>query len=80
VTLIDLSGKVALVTGAARDVGREISLGLAGEGASVAVNYKGSEAQANELVAQIEAAGGKARAYQCDVADYAAVCAMVKKV
>jgi 2-hydroxycyclohexanecarboxyl-CoA dehydrogenase len=75
-----MNGKVALVTGAARDVGREIALGLAGEGVSVAINYNGSQAQANELVAQIEAAGGRACAYQCDVADYAAVSAMVAKV
>jgi len=75
-----LDGKVALVTGAARDVGREIALALAGEGAAVAVNYRGSEAAAHELVAQIADAGGTARAYQADVADYAAVGGMVAAV
>lgn len=75
-----LKGKVALVTGAARDVGREIALALAGEGAAVAVNYRGSEKEAKDLVAEIESAGGKARAYRCDVADYDAVKRMVESI
>ncbi|MBR0766452.1 SDR family NAD(P)-dependent oxidoreductase [Bradyrhizobium japonicum] len=75
-----LKGKVALVTGAARDVGREIALSLAAEGAAVAVNYRGSKDEAANVVAEIEAAGGKAIAYQADVADYGAVTKMVDSV
>ena len=74
---LGLQGKVALVTGGARDVGREVTLGLAGEGARVAVNYNHSTKQAEAVVEEIEAGGGMARAYQCDVADYPAVQAMV---
>jgi NAD(P)-dependent dehydrogenase (short-subunit alcohol dehydrogenase family) len=75
-----LKGKVALVTGAARDVGREIALGLAAEGAAVAVNYRGSKEQAAAVVAEIERSGGKAIAYGADVADFVAVQDMVSKI
>ncbi|MBN9042931.1 MAG: 3-oxoacyl-ACP reductase [Rhizobiales bacterium 62-47] len=75
-----LKGKVALVTGAARDVGREIALSLAAEGAAVAVNYRGSKDLADEVVAEITRNGGKAIAYGADVSDFAAVQAMVSKI
>jgi len=75
-----LAGKVALVTGAGRDVGRAISLALAAEGATVAVNYNSSQAEAQAVAAEIEAAGGKARAYQANVGDYAQVCRMVEAI
>lgn len=75
-----LSDKVALVTGGARDVGAEIALGLAAEGAIVAVNYRSSPAEAEAVVEKIIAAGGKARAYQADVADYTAVREMVDRI
>src|ERR1700726_18234 len=74
---LGLNGRIALVTGAARDVGREIALTLAAEGATVAVNYRSSAKDANEVVAAIAAKGGKAKAYRADVADFAAVQAMV---
>ncbi|MGH7040738.1 MAG: SDR family NAD(P)-dependent oxidoreductase [Acetobacteraceae bacterium] len=74
---LDLDGKVALVTGASRDVGRAIALSLAEEGARVAVNYRSSPGQAAEVVAAIAAAGGLARAWQADVGERAAVTAMV---
>jgi NAD(P)-dependent dehydrogenase (short-subunit alcohol dehydrogenase family) len=75
-----LKGKVALVTGAARDVGREIALSLAAEGAAVAVNYRGSKEQAEAVVTEIERSGGKAIAYGADVSDFAAVQDMVSKI
>jgi 3-oxoacyl-[acyl-carrier protein] reductase len=77
---LGLSGRVALVTGAARDVGREIALTLAVEGAAVAVNYRSSRAEAEALVAEIAGKGGKAKAYQTDVADFAAAQAMVAAI
>jgi 2-hydroxycyclohexanecarboxyl-CoA dehydrogenase len=75
-----LKGKVALVTGGARDVGREIALALGAEGAMVAVNYLHSKADADETVAQIKAKGGQAAAYCADVTDLKAVQTMVEAV
>ncbi|SVC18473.1 uncharacterized protein METZ01_LOCUS271327, partial [marine metagenome] len=75
-----LAGKVALVTGGARDVGREIGMALANEGAALAINYRGSEDEANRLVAEIKGAGGTAKAYGADVSDYEAVCAMTEQI
>ncbi|HEX8006100.1 MAG TPA: 3-oxoacyl-ACP reductase family protein [Trebonia sp.] len=66
---MSLDGKVALVTGGARGIGRAICLALAGAGAGVAVNYRSSEAEAADLVRQIEMAGGKAVALAGDVGD-----------
>ena len=77
---LGLKDRIALVTGAGRDVGREIALSLAAEGASVAVNYHSSGKEAETLVAEIAAEGGKAKAYQADVANFAAVKAMVEAV
>ena len=75
-----LKGKVALVTGAGRDVGRDIALSLAAEGASVAVNYNGSHEKAAAVVATIEKGGGKAIAYKADIANFDEVKAMVAKI
>lgn len=61
------TGKVALVTGGGRDIGREVSLRLAREGAKVLVNYRSDDAAAAETVAAIEAAGGTAVLHQADV-------------
>ena len=77
---LGLKDKVALVTGAGRGVGREIALSLAAEGAKVAVNYRSSSTDAQSLVAEIAAKGGMAKAYQADVADFAAVKALVDAV
>lgn len=63
----NLSGKVALVTGASRGIGRGIALGLADAGASVVVNYAGNVQKAQEVVTQIEQQGGKAIAIQADM-------------
>jgi 3-oxoacyl-[acyl-carrier protein] reductase len=77
---LGLKGKIAVVTGATSGVGREIALSLAAEGASVAVNYRSSATEAEALVGEIAAMGGKAAAYQADVADFAAVKAMIEKI
>jgi 3-oxoacyl-[acyl-carrier protein] reductase len=63
-----LLGKIALVTGASRGIGRAIALALATEGASIAVNYASSSSAADEVVGIIEAAGGSAIALKADVA------------
>lgn len=76
---MNLEGKVALVTGASRGIGREIALQLAREGCNVAVNYSGSEAKANEVVDEIKGLGREAIAVQCNVSDSDAVQAMVKE-
>lgn len=65
-----LEGKIALVTGASRGIGREIALTLGAKGAVVIVNYNGSAPKAEEVVKEIEAAGGRAEAVQCNVADF----------
>jgi NAD(P)-dependent dehydrogenase (short-subunit alcohol dehydrogenase family) len=62
-----LDGQVALVTGSAKRIGRSIALRLAGEGAAIVVNYRGSKADADAVVREIQAAGVKAVAIQADV-------------
>lgn len=67
---MNLSGKIALVTGASRGIGRQIALTLAGYGAAVIVNYNGSAQKAEEVVKEIKENGGEAEAVQCDVSQY----------
>jgi 3-oxoacyl-[acyl-carrier protein] reductase len=62
-----LAGQTALVTGASRGIGRAVALELAGAGATVAVNYASSSGAAEEVIAQISAAGGSAYALKADV-------------
>ena len=70
-------GKVAVVTGGARGIGRAIALRLAAEGASVVVNYLSNQAAADEVVSQIQAAGGQAIAVQGDVGNVAQAQALI---
>lgn len=75
-----LDGKVALVTGASRGIGRAIAIRLAAEGAKVAINFAGNTEKAEAVKAEIEAVGGEALLVQANVADAAAVEEMVAKV
>jgi 3-oxoacyl-[acyl-carrier protein] reductase len=75
-----LGNKVALVTGGSRGIGRAIALDLAKNGASVAVNFAGSEAKANEVVNEIKANGGNAFAIKADVSNGDEVQQMIKAV
>src|SRR5436853_2327021 len=74
----ELAGKVAIVTGGARNIGRAIARSLAAGGAAVMVNAKTSRAEAEETVGMIQAAGGKAALHIADVTDSGAVAAMVE--
>lgn len=65
-----LEGKIAVVTGASRGIGRAIAKKLASQGATVIVNYNGSEKLALEVVSEIIDKGGNAKAIQCNVTDY----------
>jgi 3-oxoacyl-[acyl-carrier protein] reductase len=75
-----LAGRIALVTGASRGIGREIAVALAAVGARVVVNYARSPEAAAEVVREIEATGAQAWAHQANVAVEAEVEAMVKAV
>ncbi|OGL17987.1 MAG: 3-oxoacyl-ACP reductase [Candidatus Rokubacteria bacterium RIFCSPLOWO2_12_FULL_71_22] len=77
---LGLAGKVALVTGAGRDIGREIALVLGREGAAVAVNYAKSKAEAEATASEIREGGGRALAIEADATDYAAVKRMAERV
>lgn len=74
-----IGGKVALVTGGSRGIGRATALLLAREGAAVVVNYANDEASARAVVDQIESAGGRAVAVQADVGDAAQVDRLVER-
>lgn len=73
-----LEGKIALVTGASRGIGRQTAITLASYGATVIVNYNGSEDKAMEVVETIKKDGGNAFAYRCDVSDFSMVDTMMK--
>jgi NAD(P)-dependent dehydrogenase (short-subunit alcohol dehydrogenase family) len=77
---MSLQGRIALVTGSGRGVGRAIAIALAQDGADVAVNYRRDEDAALEVVAEIEKLGRRARAYQASVDDYEQDAEMVAKI
>jgi 3-oxoacyl-[acyl-carrier protein] reductase len=76
----ELAGKVALITGAAKNIGRSVALELAQAGAAVAVNTRASVQDGEQVVQEIRNAGGQAELYVADIADAAASKAMVAKV
>ena len=76
----EFSGKVALVTGAAKNIGRSIALQVAAGGAAVAVNALTSKAEAEAVVKEIRDAGGKAEVFMADISDAAQVKGMVEGV
>jgi 3-oxoacyl-[acyl-carrier protein] reductase len=76
----DFKGKIVLVTGGSRGIGRAIALELGKRGATVVVNFRSSEAEATEVLEQIKAAGGDGMIYKADVADADAVDEMIKVI
>lgn len=76
----ELSGKVALVTGGSRGIGRAVALKLGSMGATVLVNYNGSADRARETAAEIEGMGGSAGTVCCNVADFEACGRMAAEV
>src|SRR5438128_1734850 len=77
VAAMTLAGKVALVTGSGRNIGRAIALGLAAAGADVVVNARSSKDEVASVAAEIEAAGRKTLPYLADIRDPEAVRAMI---
>lgn len=76
----DLKGKVAIVTGASRGIGRHIALQLAQRGADVAINYRSRQSDADEVVKEIEATGVKAIAIQADLSSMPAARSLIQQV
>lgn len=75
---LTLENKVAIVTGGSRGIGRAIAVELASRGAAVVVNYNSSSSAAEDVVKQIQEAGGKAAAHQADVSDFKQAEALIK--
>jgi 3-oxoacyl-[acyl-carrier protein] reductase len=77
---MSLQGRTAVITGAARGIGRAIALRLAKDGANVMFNYSSSEESANNLVKEIEKLGVKGKAFKADVRDYSQIQEMKKQI
>lgn len=77
---MDLNGKVALITGAGRRVGRAIALAIASRGAAIAVHYRSSRDEAEQVVRQISERGGRARTFHAELEKVTEIEAMVKAV
>ena len=75
-----MSGKTAIITGASRGIGRAVALRLAEDGWDIAANYRGAEAEAQSLCAEIVERGGRALPFRADVSDYAQAETLVKDV
>lgn len=75
---LSLEGRVAIVTGGSRGIGRAISLELAHRGAAVLVNYKSSAQAAEEVVQQIQSENGQAHLFQADVSDFKQAQSLIK--
>ncbi len=78
--MAEFQGRAAIVTGGSRGIGRAIVEELAARGAAVAFSYSRNQEQADQVVAAVEAAGGRARSFQADVTDARAAEEMVKAV
>ena len=76
----DLKGKVAIVTGASRGIGRHIALQLAQRGADVAINYRSRQSEADEVVKEIEANGVRSLAIQADLSQMPAARSLIRQV
>lgn len=76
----DLKGKVAIVTGGSRGIGRHISLLLAKRGADVAINYRSRQEEADATIKELEQLGGRAMAIQADLSDMTAARNLIRKV
>lgn len=74
-----LQGRMALVTGGSRGIGRAVCIALAGHGATVAVNYRSGESEAAEVVREIQERGGNGVALRADVSDYEEAQALVRE-
>ena len=75
-----MANRVALITGGARGIGRAVTLDLADEGWSVAICYRTSDKEANEVIEAARQKNARALAYECDVSDPAAAAVLVQKV
>ena len=77
---MELKGKVALVTGAGRRVGRAIAVALASRGAAIAVHYRNSRAEADQLAAEIASRGGRAQGFRADLEKVSDIESMIAAV
>ena len=77
---MEIKGKVALVTGASRGIGKAIALELAKKGAKIAVNYHSNKELAEKVVEEIKKLGSEAKAYKADVSNYNQVKKMVEEI